>query len=80
VEGDVLVSTVRKQVRKAVADLPAPHREAIFLAYYQGLTYREVATALSIPEGTAKWRLRNALHRIGEQLTAEGFQDTASLG
>jgi RNA polymerase sigma factor (sigma-70 family) len=73
-EDDVLVSTAHKQVRKAVADLPMPHRQAIFLAYYQGLTYREVAKALSIPEGTAKWRLRSALRRIGEHLTAEGFE------
>jgi RNA polymerase sigma-70 factor (ECF subfamily) len=74
-EDDLLVSTAHKQVRRAVADLPMPHRQAIFLAYYYGLTYREVAEALSIPEGTAKWRLRNALRRLGEQLTAEGFED-----
>ena len=77
-EDDVLVSAAYKQVRQAVADLPAPHRQAIFLAYYRGLTYREVAKALGIPEGTAKWRLRGALRRIGEQLTAEGFE-VASL-
>ena len=45
-EDDVLASTAHKQVRKAVADLPTPHRQAIFLAYYHGLTYREVAKAL----------------------------------
>ncbi|GIF73391.1 sigma-70 family RNA polymerase sigma factor [Asanoa siamensis] len=74
-EDDVLASTARKQVRKAIADLPAPHRQAILLAYYRGLTYREVAKELDIPEGTAKWRLRNALRRIGAQLRAEGFED-----
>ncbi|WP_144022833.1 sigma-70 family RNA polymerase sigma factor [Asanoa hainanensis] len=73
VEDDVLASTARKQVRRAIADLPAPHRQAILLAYYRGLTYREVARTLNIPEGTAKWRLRNGLRRIGEQLRAEGF-------
>jgi RNA polymerase sigma factor (sigma-70 family) len=74
-EDDILNSTAYKQVRKAVADLPTPHREAILLAYYHGQTYREVAQTLNIPEGTAKWRLRNALRRIGEQLVAEGFDD-----
>lgn len=78
-EDDVLASTVHKQVRKAVADLPTPHRQAIFLAYYHGLTYREVAVALGIPEGTAKWRLRNALRRIGEQLSAEGFEGAVAF-
>jgi len=75
VEEDVLASTAYRQVRQAVADLPTTHRQAILLAYYHGLTYREVAQALAIPEGTAKWRLRSALHRIGEQLRAEGFED-----
>ena len=79
-EDDVLTSTAHKQVRRAVAELPMSHRQAIFLAYYHGLTYREVAKALSIPEGTAKWRLRNALRRIGEQLTAEGFEDAVNVG
>ena len=73
VEEAVLVSATHTQVRRAVADLPATHRQAVLLAYYDGLTYREVAMALNIPEGTAKWRLRNALHRIGERLTAEGI-------
>ncbi|MBM2615019.1 sigma-70 family RNA polymerase sigma factor [Actinoplanes sp. LDG1-06] len=72
-EDVVLNSTTHRQVRRAVADLPDTHREAVLLAYYDGLTYREVAQALNIPEGTAKWRLRNALHRLGERLLAEGL-------
>jgi RNA polymerase sigma factor (sigma-70 family) len=79
-EDDLVDSTAYKQVRNAVADLPTPHRQAIFLAYYHGLTYREVARELNIPEGTAKWRLRNALRRIGERLTAEGFEDGGNVG
>ncbi len=79
-EDDVLVSIANKQVRDAVAALPVPHRQAIFLAYYQGLTYREVAKALNIPEGTAKWRLRGALRSIGEQLAAEGLEGLAASG
>jgi RNA polymerase sigma factor (sigma-70 family) len=75
VEDELIASTAYKQVRKAVDDLPAPHRQAILLAYYDGLTYREVARALRIPEGTAKWRLRSGLRRIGEQLRADGYPD-----
>ncbi|MCY1136780.1 sigma-70 family RNA polymerase sigma factor [Actinoplanes sp. Pm04-4] len=73
VEDAALVSVTYTHVRRAVAALPAPHRQAVLLAYYDGLTYREVARTLNIPESTAKWRLRNALHRIGERLTAEGI-------
>ncbi len=34
------------------------------LAYFGGLSYREVALAAGIPEGTAKSRLRLALAKL----------------
>jgi len=34
------------------------------LAYFNGLTHREVATTLGIPEGTAKSRLRLAQAKL----------------
>lgn len=52
------------QVREAVARLSDRQREAVELAYFDGHTYREVATVLGIPEGTAKSRLRDALSRL----------------
>ena len=55
-------------VRAAVQLLPASQRHVIELAYYQGLTYREVAHAVGIPEGTAKSRLRLALAKLEEIL------------
>jgi RNA polymerase sigma-70 factor, ECF subfamily len=73
VEDDVVTASVEKQVRIAVDDLPAAHRQVIVLAYYNGLTYREVAKALDIPEGTAKSRLRSGLRRLAETLSAAGF-------
>jgi DNA-directed RNA polymerase specialized sigma24 family protein len=76
----VPASPAYEQVRRAFADLPAPRRQAIFLAFYHGLTYREVARALDIPEGTAMWRMRNALRRIGEQLRSVGCEDGVNLG
>jgi len=53
---------------EAVAKLPAPQREAIFLAYFGGLNYREMARSLGIPEGTAKTRIRDALHGLRSAL------------
>jgi RNA polymerase sigma-70 factor (ECF subfamily) len=73
VEDDVVTASVAKQVRTAVEELPEQHRQVIVLAYYNGLTYREVAKVLDIPEGTAKSRLRSGLRRIAETLSAEGF-------
>lgn len=73
VDEEVLTSITYKQVRKAVNELPPAHRQAILLAYYQGLTYREVGVALGIPEGTAKSRLSSALRRMAERLADQGY-------
>ena len=51
-------------VRAAVRLLPDSQREVVELAYFGGLSYREVALAAGIPEGTAKSRLRLALAKL----------------
>ena len=55
-------------VRDAVALLPDSQRQVVELAYYRGLTCREVALAAGIPEGTAKSRLRLALAKLEAML------------
>lgn len=59
------------RVRAALAALPDSQRQAVELAYFGSLTYREVAARLDIPEGTAKSRLRLALARLAELLSDE---------
>jgi RNA polymerase sigma factor (sigma-70 family) len=59
------------RVRNALALLPEAQRRALELAYFQGHTYRQVAEALGIPEGTAKSRLRLGLQRVAEILRPE---------
>ncbi|HEU4424396.1 MAG TPA: sigma-70 family RNA polymerase sigma factor [Pilimelia sp.] len=66
---------VAKAVRGAVDDLPEPHRTAVVLAYYRGMSYRQVGVALGIAEGTAKSRLRMALRRLYARLAADGLVD-----
>jgi RNA polymerase sigma-70 factor, ECF subfamily len=51
-------------VREAVRLLPDSQRQVVELAYFGGLSYREVAQAAGIPEGTAKSRLRLALAKL----------------
>ena len=51
-------------VRAAGRLLPDSQRQVVELAYFGGLSYREVAQAAGIPEGTAKSRLRLALAKL----------------
>jgi RNA polymerase sigma-70 factor (ECF subfamily) len=57
-------SQTAERVRAAVASLPEQQREAVLLAYFGGLTFRQVAEHLAIPEGTAKSRLRLGLGKL----------------
>ncbi len=59
------------KVRDALDHLPAEQRQAVVLAYYGDRSYREVAAELNIPEGTAKSRLRLALGKLNELLSAD---------
>lgn len=69
---DAATQTWRKKHLAALLDmLSADQRSAVQLAYYDGLTYVQVAKALGIPEGTAKTRLRSALARLRTLLTDE---------
>ncbi|WP_030168486.1 RNA polymerase sigma factor [Spirillospora albida] len=69
----LLASERESGVRRSLDALPPPLREALELAYYRGLTYREVAAALGVPEGTAKSRIRSALAQLGRRLEREGL-------
>lgn len=54
----------RRAVLDALGHLTYLQREALFLAYFGGFTYREVARRLGVPEGTAKTRMRDGLDRL----------------
>lgn len=69
----VLASELASGVKRSLDALPPPMRDVLELAYYRGLTYREVAVALGIPEGTAKSRIRSALAHLGRRLEREGL-------
>ena len=55
-------------VEAALGRLQDSERSAVVAAFYQGLTYREVATHLDIPEGTAKSRIRSGLKNLRADL------------
>lgn len=56
----------REMVRECLQELPDHLRSVVTLVYYQGLKYREVAEALSIPVGTVKSRMHTALLKLNQ--------------
>jgi RNA polymerase sigma-70 factor (ECF subfamily) len=57
-----------QQVRVALMVLPPAQREVIELAYFDGLTQREIADKTHAPLGTVKSRMRLGLVALREQL------------
>ena len=72
-EHEVWDLAVADHVRTAIDQLPDGERKAIELAYFKGLTYREVAATLDQPEGTVKSRIRSGMRRLATELTAAGI-------
>jgi RNA polymerase sigma-70 factor (ECF subfamily) len=67
--GDQVADTVeanldRERVRQCLDGLTPPQRESITLAYYGGLSYRQVAERLGIALSTIKTRIRDGLTRM----------------
>ncbi len=68
VEEEVVQRTVSDDVRRALDQLPEGEREALALAYLEGLSYTEVARRLGQPEGTVKSRIRTGMRRLSASL------------
>ena len=62
--GDVVGRMESERVRTAVATLPGEQRRAIEMAFFDGLTHREIAERDGLPLGTVKGRLRLGLRRL----------------
>jgi len=67
-ESAVFGSEVQVQVQEALLQLPADLRAATVLYDIEGLSYREIAAVLEIPEGTVKSRIHRARSALRDRL------------
>lgn len=73
-EQQFLNQVLKADIEKALDSLPEPYRLMIVLADIQGLNYREIAEALSIPVGTVRSRLSRARARMQKRLWMHAAQ------
>jgi RNA polymerase sigma-70 factor, ECF subfamily len=57
-----------REVHRAIAELPEEFRDALVAVDVAGLSYREAARALDIPEGTLTSRLFRARDQVARRL------------
>ncbi len=72
-EDEAVGSAIGQEIRRAVATLAEPEREAISLAYFGGHSYVDVASLLGVPEGTIKSRIRSGLIRLRRAMVEAGI-------
>jgi len=69
---------IHRQVAEAVARLAEPFRQTVVLRFYEGLSSAEIARHLGQPEGTIRWRLKEALGRVRTELDARYDNDRSA--
>lgn len=73
IDEEVWQMALAERVRASLVSIPETERSVIELAYFGGLTYRQVASRLGLPEGTVKSRIRSGLRRLHGAMTEAGM-------
>ncbi len=60
-----------EEIRQAVAHLSEPLRDVVELGIFQDLPYAQISEILSIPVGTVKSRMSNALKKLKKELSKQ---------
>jgi RNA polymerase sigma-70 factor (ECF subfamily) len=70
-EARVEAMETEARVREAMRDLPAEQLDLLKLAFYEGLSHREIADRTGAPLGTVKSRIRLAFAKLKGKLGEE---------
>lgn len=67
-EQEIEASLQKQAIREILAGLPTDQRHVLALAYFNGLSHRQIADMLGEPLGTVKSRIRMAMQKLREIL------------
>ncbi len=73
------LAETQEKVRSGVEKLSAPQRQALELAFFEGLSHTEIAEKTQIPLGTVKSHIRLGLIRLREILRNVGVDAESTL-
>lgn len=62
----------RVKIRRALSSLPEAQRQTLEVAFFEGLSYPEIAARENVPLGTIKSRAARAIAALREALAKEG--------
>jgi RNA polymerase sigma-70 factor (ECF subfamily) len=74
---DASTGQMRTRIERAMSGLNPDQKQALLLAYFDGMSHSEIASTLGAPLGTVKTRIRQGLLRLRDSLDAfygEGAQ------
>jgi RNA polymerase sigma-70 factor (ECF subfamily) len=78
-EDEVARMQLMERLRGAMAALPQEQREAVELAYFEGMTQTEIAARVGCPLGTVKSRVRAAMQTLKQLFEDEWTRQSGRL-
>jgi RNA polymerase sigma-70 factor (ECF subfamily) len=67
-ENEINLGDTRQLIRRVIDSLPPPQQQAVELAFFRGMSQREIAANTNTPLGTVKTRLELGLKKIYDGL------------
>jgi RNA polymerase sigma-70 factor (ECF subfamily) len=78
-ENEAARAQLMEKLRGAMASLPSEQREAVELAYFEGMTQTEIAERTGSPLGTVKSRVRAAMQTLKQVFEDESTRQSRRL-
>lgn len=78
-ESEMVNEQILRDVKRLVTALPAPQKEVVYMRYYQGLSFKEIAELTGVSINTALGRMRYALINM-RKLAKEHHIELALVG